>query len=117
MTDGADGRTVASLRKACEGAGAAVTIVAPTIGGVSLTDGTVLPADGQLSGTPSVLFDANAFIHLKAIAFSEAARPLLDRAGVKNDEGVVPAERGGATFAAAAATRQWAREARVRPAL
>ena len=141
VTDGADGRTVASLRKACEGAGAAVKIVTPTISGVTLADGTVLAADGQLAGTPSVLFDAvgivaspagceallgdsaavdfaaNAFIHLKAIAFSEAARPLLNRAGVKNDEGVVPAERGGAAFAAAAATRQWAREARVRPPL
>ena len=127
------------LRKACERAGAAVKIVAPTIGGVTLADGTVLPADGQLAGTPSVLFDgvaivlsdagcqalladsaavdftANAFVHLKAIAFSESARPLLERAGVTIDAGVVPAERGGAAFASAAATRQWAREGRVRP--
>ena len=139
VSDDADGRTVRALRKACETAGATVKIVAQTIGGVTLAGGEVLPADGQLAGTPSVLFDAvgivvsevgcqalladnaavdftaNAFVHLKAIAFSESARPLLERAGVTIDAGVVPAERGSTAFAAAAATRQWAREPRVRP--
>jgi catalase len=141
VSDGADGDTVRALRKACEAAGAAVKIVAPTIGGVTLADGAHLPADGQIAGTPSVLFDAvgivlsakgcemllndnaavdfaaNAFVHLKAIAFSAQAWPLLERAGVAKDAGVVPAERGGKPFVAAAATRQWAREPRVRPAL
>ena len=141
VSDDADGRTVRALRKACESAGASVKIVAPTIGGVTLENGDSLFADGQLAGTPSVLFDAvgvvvsdagclalmadsaavdfvaNAFVHLKAIAFSDAARPLLDRAGVTLDDAVMPAERSGAAFAAAAATRQWTREAHVRPRL
>lgn len=128
-----------ALRKACEAAGATVKTVAPTIAGVTLAGGDVLPADGQLVGTPAVFFDAvgivvagagcqalrvdsaaadfvaNAFVHLKAIAFSESARPLPERAGVIVDKAVVPAEGGGAACAAAAATRQWAREARVRP--
>jgi len=139
VTDGADGKLVGSLRKAAEQAGASVKIVAQKVGGVRLADGKLLPADGQLAGTPSVLVDAvgvvasadgckallgdnaavdfvaNAFGHLKAIAFSAEAQPLLDRAGVKPDASVIAADRGAQAFAAAAATRQWDREPQVRP--
>jgi catalase len=139
VTDGADGALVASLRKACESAGGSVKVIAPTIAGVKLAGGQRLPADGQLAGSPSVLFDAvavvasaagcrtllgdraasdfvsDAYQHLKAIAFSAEARPLLERAGVADDASIVPAERGARAFATAAATRQWSREAAVRP--
>ena len=48
-------------------------IVASRVGGVKLSDGSALPADGQLAGTPSVLFDAVAAI------LSEASARLLAR--------------------------------------
>jgi catalase len=138
VTDGADGRLVKAVRKTAEAEGATVKIVAPKVGGVTLKDGTKLKADGQLAGTPSVLFDAvalvlsekgcaellkdgaaidfakNAFGHLKAIGFSADAQPLLDKAGVEADQGVVDLEGGGADFVAQARTRQWDREIKVR---
>ena len=104
---------------------------------MKLADGTLLPADGQLAGTPSVLFDAvavilsdggakalamesatidfvrDAFGHLKAIAVDNGGRALLKAAHVGQDAGVVPASDSSA-FIAAAKTRQWDREKSVR---
>ena len=138
VSDGADGAVVKAVRKAAKAEGATVRIVAPKIGGVTLKDGKTLAADGQLAGTPSVLFDAvavvlskdgcarlmndsaaidfvhNAFVHLKAIGFTAAAQPLLDKAGVVADAGVVDLQGGADAFMAPAHTRQWAREHRVR---
>ena len=98
----------------------------------------MLTADGQLAGTPSVLFDAvalvlsedgcaqllkesaaidfanNAFVHLKAIGFTPEAQPLLDKAGVVPDAGVVDLGKGADGFMAPARTRQWDREPKVR---
>ena len=137
VADGSDGRVVAALRKAATDAGASVKIVAPKVGGAKLADGSRLPADGQLAGTPSVLFDAvavilsdagaaamakegaaidfvrDAFGHLKAIAIDHGGQALLQKAGVEPDRGVVNANDGPA-FIAAAKTRQWAREPLVR---
>ena len=137
VADGSDGTVIESLRKAATDAGAGVKIVAPKVGGATLADGTLLPADGQLAGTPSVMFDAiavvlsaagaqmlcneaaaldfvsNAFAHLKAIAANPGAQALLDKANVAPDAGVLAADDAKA-FIAAAATRQWAREPAVR---
>lgn len=137
VADGSDGAVVESLRKAATEAGAGVKIVAPKVGGVTLADGKLLPADGQLAGTPSVMFDAvavvlsaagakmlcseaaaldfvsDAFAHLKAIAASPDAQPLLDKANVVADAGVVKAADP-QKFIAAAKTRQWQREPAVR---
>ena len=132
VNDGSDGTLVAALRKAALDAGATVKIVAPKVGGAKL-------ADGQLAGTPSVVFDAvtvvlsqagaemlfnegaaidfvrDAFGHLKAIAIAidKGGQSLLQKAGVTPDAGVVAASdtRG---FIAAAKTRQWDREPMVR---
>ncbi len=136
VADGSDGAIVRKLKKAAMDEGAGVKIVAPKVGGAKLADGTLLPADGQLQGTPSVLFDAvaivlseegaqqlckesaaidfvsNAFVHLKAIAASDGARALLDKANVVPDAGVVAADE--QAFIAAARTRQWDREVSVR---
>ena len=137
VADGSDGGTVAQLRKALEKAGASVKIVAPKVGGATLHDGTVLPADGQLAGTPSAVFDAvasvltskmgeqlakdaaavdwfrDAFGHLKAIATGKGSQALLRAAGIEPDAGVVDtADVQG--FIAAAQTRQWDREPKVR---
>ena len=137
VADGSDGALVAALKKAALAAGAGVKIVAPKIGGVTLQDGHRLAVDGQLAGTPSVLFDAvavilsaaqaqtlagdgaaidfvrDAFGHLKAIAVDEGGQALLQRAGVSPDEGVVAAQRT-REFIERAKTRQWAREPSVR---
>ncbi|MEN5168580.1 catalase [Brevundimonas pondensis] len=139
VADGSDGAIVAGVRKAVEGDGGAIFVVAPKIGGAKLADGSLLPADGQLAGSPSVLFDAvavilsedgcaqllkegaaadflrDAFGHLKAIGHTREVGPLLDRAGIKSDEGVVDlsAAKPG-DFLPPARTRQWAREPAVR---
>jgi catalase len=138
VTDGADGAVVKAVRKACEAEGASVKIVAPKVGGVTLKGGKLLKADGQLAGTPSVVFDAvalvvsadgcaqlmgdsagldfvhNAFVHLKAIGFTAEAQPLLDKAGVAADPGVVDLGAGAEAFLPPARTRQWDREPSVR---
>ena len=137
VNDGSDAALVAALSKAAKGAGASVKIVAPKVGGAKLSNGTTLKADGQLAGTPSVLFDAvavilsdagakalasegaaidfvrDAFGHLKAIAIDAGGQHLLQTAGVKPDSGVVAAVET-AAFIAAAKTRLWAREPGVR---
>jgi catalase len=137
IDDGSDGVTIATLRKAVEGAGAKVKIIAPKVGGAKLGNGKKLPADGQLAGTPSVLFDAvavvlsdsagkalakeaaavdwvrDAYGHLKAIAFDAGGHVLLQVGKVAKDAGVVDVADIKA-FVDAAKTRQWAREPKLR---
>lgn len=138
VADGSDGAVVDAVRKVVEGDGGVVFIVAPKIGGAKLADGSILAADGQLAGSPSVLFDAvaivlsdkgcaqllkegaaidfaqDAFGHLKAIGFTSEAQPLLDKAGVEPDDGVLDLAASSKAFLAQARTRQWAREPKVR---
>jgi catalase len=137
LNDGSDGALAAAVKKAVLDAGASVKIVAPKVGGVKLADGSLMPVDGQLAGTPSVMFDAvavilspagaqalfkegaaidfvrDAFGHLKAIAIDEGGQALLQKAGVAPDAGVVAATSS-ADFVAAAKRRQWGREPGVR---
>jgi len=134
VDDGSDARQVAALRNAVLREQASVKIVAPKIGGAILSDGKHLAADGQLAGTPSLVFDAVAIVlgnsavarlsqeaaargfvtdawnHLKAMAVNEEAKALLHACSVDPDEGVLEA-RDTKGFIAAAATRQWKREA------
>mgnify|MGYP006150951823 CR=1 FL=1 len=60
--EGSDARVIANLRKSAEKAGASVKLVAPKVGGATLSDGRMQAADGQLAGTPSVVFDAVAVV-------------------------------------------------------
>ena len=137
IADGSDGAVIKKIKKAATDAGATVKIVAPKVGGTKLADGSMLLADGQLAGTPSVLFDAvavilsedgakalsmesaaidfvrDAFGHLKAIAVDKGGQALLKIANVGQDAGVVNVNDPSA-FIAAAKTRQWAREKLVR---
>ncbi|WP_159017642.1 catalase [Cognatiluteimonas profundi] len=137
IDDGSDATVVAALRKAIEGAGATVKLIAPKVGGATLSDRRKQPADGQLAGTPSVLFDAvalvlsdaagkrlageaaavdfvrDAFGHLKAIAATAGAQAVLSAAGIAKDAGIVDAGDAKA-FVKAAMTRQWAREPKLR---
>ncbi len=138
VSDGADGSVIEAVRAAAEADGATVKIVAPKIGGVSLNGGKMLKADGQLAGTPSIMFDAvalvlsregcaqllkegaaidfakDAFGHLKAIGFTAEAQPLLNKAGVMPDAGVVDVGGSVDAYIEAARTRQWDREPSVR---
>ena len=133
IADGSDGKALAKLKAAIEKAGGTSFIVAPKVGAVQTTTGPVA-ADGQLAGSPSVLFDAvalildqakaedltreaaavqfvmDAFGHLKAIG-QTGADALLARAGVEPDEGVTGL---GKPFLAAAAQRFYDREPKVR---
>ncbi len=133
--DGSDGAEIEALVAAVEAAKGKAVLVAPKVGGATLKDGSRRKADGQLAGSPSQIFDAvaivlsadgcaallkeaaavqfvmDAFGHLKAIGASDAARPLLHKAGVEPDDGVT--DLGGA-FIAAAGRRFYAREPGVR---
>lgn len=137
VADGSDGRQVDALRTAAEAAGATVKIVGPKRF-VALKGGKPRKVDGQLAGTPSVVFDAvasvlsmdaakilateaaavdwfrDAFGHLKAIAACNGTREhLFKAAGIAPDKGVVaPEDTDG--FIKLAMTRQWAREPTLR---
>ena len=137
INDGSDSKLIAAISKAATAAGATFKIVAPKIGGTRLSTGERLSADGQLAGTPSMLFDAiavvlsndgstalakdgaaidfvrNAFAHLKAIAIDEGGQALLQAAGITPDAGVIAAHDTSA-FIEAAKTRQWDREPKIR---
>jgi catalase len=135
IADGSDSSKVSAVQKAVAKGGGKCMIVAPKLGGAKMKGGKTLKADGQLLGTPSQLFDAvaivlseegcealtkegaavqfvmDAFGHLKAIGATEAAGPLLDKAGVKPDDGVTGL---GEAFVQAARRRFWDREPNVR---
>lgn len=135
IADGTDAAELQSVVDAVTKAKGKAVIVAPKVGGAKLSDGTQRKADGQLAGTPSQLFDAvavilstegcamllkegaavqfvmDAFGHLKAIGASDAAAPLLDKAGVVPDEGVVSLDK---SFVAAASLRFYGREPSLR---
>jgi catalase len=140
VTDGADPALVNKLVKAIEKEGAVAAIVAPKAAGAELKGGAMLPADQALRGAPSVMFDhvamvlskegadllltqaeainwiRDAFGHLKTIGMTAAAQPLLDKAAVEKDEGIVDlAGNGVAAFIAAAKQgRLWDREPTLR---
>jgi len=144
VTDGSDGALVQALKAALKKAGAELQVVAPKVGGVALKGKGTLAADHQLAGGPSIFFDAvvvapspegaaalahdaaaidglrDAFGHLKVIGAVDAARSLLDRAGVKPDKGVVTLHgpKDAAAFVNAAKNgRVWDREPSVRPVM
>ncbi|HVZ09029.1 catalase [Rhodopila sp.] len=133
FAEGSDKAELEGLMQAVKAAGGTPFTVAPKVGGIKLKGGE-MKADGQLAGSPSVLFDAvalvltepaakkltrdgaavgfvlDAFGHLKAIGHTPGAQVLLDRAGVEPDEGVTDL----AGLPKAAMYRYWAREPKVR---
>ena len=141
VTDGVDDGVLDALRSAVEKEGAVFAIVAPKIGGVKTAKGQRVAADHALSSGPSIFFDAvallpsakgaellareaaaidwvrDAFGHLKVIGTVEAAGPILEKAAVEEDAGVVDlAGRGGVKIFIEAARRQrvWEREPTLR---
>jgi len=115
LTDGADAATFNALGRLVEAEGAVLEVVAPKIGGATLSDGTLVPAKQKIDGGPSVLYDAvalvfsdagaelakndapsrdfvaDAFAHCKFIGYTTAAMPLLEKAGIAEslDKGCV----------------------------
>ncbi|MHB1677509.1 MAG: catalase [Sulfuriferula sp.] len=137
IDNGSDATIINNLQQASLAAGARVKLIAPRIGAVKLSDGSVIAADGQLAGTPSVLFDAvalilsaeatkalskesvaidfvrDAYAHLKAIAADKGSELLLQEADVQSTVGVTDAGQV-EQFLQYAKTRQWDRESRRR---
>jgi len=137
ITDGSDVTVINNIKKAVINAGANVKIVGPKIGGAKLSDGSILHVDGQLAGTPSVIFDAIAIIlsnegakslsmeaaaidfvrdaygHLKAIAVDKGGDVLVKSANIHVDAGVLDVLEID-DFISAAKTRQWDREKLIR---
>src|SRR6202022_2543386 len=62
ISDGVNRALIDALRTAAKKEGAKLKIVAPYVGGVKPSDGTMLEADLQLAGGPSIFFDAVAVI-------------------------------------------------------
>lgn len=115
LTDGADADLFTALTSACEKEGVSWEVIAPKIGGVTLSDRKKVAAKQKIDGGPSVLYDAvalvvsekgaallakdaptkdfinDAFAHCKFIGYSVAANALFQAAGVRDklDRGFV----------------------------
>ena len=113
IADGSDAASIEAVKQAVTVAGAKVKIIAAKIGEAKLDDGSLLKVDGQLAGTPSVMFDAvaiilsdeaaallgkeaaaidfvrDAFGHLKAIGVDKGGEALLKTAAIEQDAGVI----------------------------
>jgi catalase len=109
ISDGVDAALLKALVAAVQDEGAMVELVAPMVGGVKASDGSWIEADEKIDGAPSVVYDAvalllsddgatllskeatardfvaDAFAHLKFIAYVGAAAPVLTKAGVAQD--------------------------------
>lgn len=131
--EGSDAAAIDELIARIEAEGGTVFTIAPKVGPLKLTGGE-RAADGQLAGSPSVLFDAvgmilapdeaqrlasdaaalsfvmDAHAHLKAIGHCKGSQVILDRAGIRDGEGVGPY----ADLPEMAKRRYWSREPKLR---
>lgn len=139
LSDGADAGLFKALVKAVEAEGAVFEVIAPKIGGVTLSDGTTVAAKHKIDGGASVLFDAvavvvsdegaamlamdatakdfvsDAFAHCKFIGMTAESQPLFASAGLADDldEACLPLAKAADTKAfitACRALRHWPRE-------
>lgn len=139
LTDGADAAIFEALVKAVDKEGAVYEVIAPKIGGVTLSDGTAVAAKQKIDGGPSVLYDAvavvasadgaallamdaaakdfvtDAFAHCKFIGLTAEAQMLFEKAGIADDldEGCLPlatAKDATALLTACRGLRHWPRE-------
>ncbi|MFS8368026.1 catalase [Acetobacter oryzifermentans] len=109
VTDGIDAELFAALIAALQAEKADYEVVAPKIGGITLSDGTKITAQQKIDGGPSVLYDAvailaskegtkvlagnpaakdflsDAFTHNKFIGYSAEACTLFKKAGLAED--------------------------------
>jgi catalase len=139
VTEGVDRSLLDALKKELDAEGATLEIIAPAVGGVKASDGTLIEADEKIGGGPSVLYDAvailpseqgatlllnnaaardfisDAFAHLKYIGWVKAAQPLFEKAGIAGDldEGCIEltgAKSAGQFVTACRKLRVWQRE-------
>ncbi len=122
VSDGVDAAVIEQLQSEVEADDGLIEFIAPKVGGFTASDGTMIEADQQVGGGPSVLYDAvavvvsdagvaaladhpaardfvaDAYAHSKFIGHVAAAGPLLDAAGVsaRIDEGFVALDEDGA---------------------
>jgi catalase len=115
VTDGSDAAILNGLKKAVAKEGASFELIAPKVSGVTLSDGSLVPADQMIDGGPSVLYDAvalvpakaamakllgestardfvaDAFAHCKFMGYVDAVMPLFEKAGLPEalDDGCV----------------------------
>jgi catalase len=142
MSDGADASLFNGLVGAIDKVGAVYEVIAPKIGGVTLSDGTKVAAKQKIDGGPSVLFDAvavvvseaggallagdavtqdfvrDAFGHCKFIGLTKEAEPIFVKGGIADllDDACIPlasAKDAAAFVDAIAALRFWPRELKV----
>jgi catalase len=142
LSDGAEASLFNALVKALDKAEAVYEVVAPKVGGVTLSDGTAIAAKHKIDGGPSILFDAvavivsqesaallatdaaaqdfvrDAFGHCKYIGLTEAAEPIFVNAGIADDLddaciALENAKDASAFVDAIAALRFWSREMKV----
>jgi catalase len=110
ISEGAEAKIVNALVAELDKIGAVPEIVAPHIAGATLDDGSVVEARQKIDGGPSVLYDAvalvlspdgaamlakdktakdfvaDAFGHAKFIGYVADALPLIDRAGIAEED-------------------------------
>ncbi|MDB5724329.1 MAG: catalase family protein, partial [Novosphingobium sp.] len=142
VSDGTDADVFDALVEAVTAAGGVYDVVAPKIGGVTLSNGEALAARQKIDGGPSVLFDAvavipsadgarllvndapsrdfvsDAFAHCKFIGLSDGGTALMKAAGLggKLDDGCIALSAAGDAagfIAACAPLRLWTRELKV----
>ncbi|MGO6938620.1 catalase [Rhizobium johnstonii] len=115
VSDGTDAAIFKALLAEITEQKATFEVIAPKIGGVTLSDGNWIEAHQMIDGGPSVLYDAvallpsaegtgdllkeatardfvaDAFVHCKFIGYVETALPLMQKAGIADslDEGVM----------------------------
>jgi catalase len=75
VADGSSGKAVKALQAAITAENANLAVIAPTIAGARLDDGSQLAAQQKLGGGPSVLYDAVAIIVSDAGAAALATQP------------------------------------------
>jgi catalase len=142
VTDGSDAGLIGAITGAITGEKGVVEIIAPKIGGVTLSDGSFLEAQQMIDGGPSVLYDAvavlaaedampdllkestardfvaDAFAHCKFIGYAAPVLALMRKAGIEDlDEGTVEigsAKDIEAFVAELGKLRVWAREPSVK---
>jgi catalase len=143
LTDGVDQKLLDALQSAVAAEGAMLEIIAPTVGGVRTSSGTLISADQKVGGGPSVLYDAvailatdaeakilaknpaardfvtDAFAHLKFIAYNDAVKPLFQKAGIYTelDKGCILLKKPAAAaefVSLCRSVRYWPREATIK---
>lgn len=142
VSDGTDAELLSAVQDAIKEEGGLTELVAPRVGGTTLSDGNKKEAKQKIDGGPSVLYDAvaillskegcekakmdgpsrdfvtDAFVHAKFIAYTPASKPLLEKACIAEalDDGCVEFSKKEAIvdfIGKLGKLRQWDREPKV----